>query len=189
MFIALITSRLAGPIASALAFALALGLVWQSVRIDGWPLIGGGYKAQLAQLQQQTSARALAQARAETAAYQARQNAMTKADAEAGAQAASALQNQTQTRTILRKVPVYVSSESDIACRVPWGAVRLLDAASSGADPDIVAAAIAPGQPDDAPSDVKLSEAVALLAVDLGIARENADQLTHLERAVGAQTK
>ena len=85
MFIALITSRLAGPLASALALVLAVGLVWQSVRIDGWPLIGGGFKAQLAQLQQQTSAQALAQARAEAAAYQARQSAMTKADAEAGA--------------------------------------------------------------------------------------------------------
>jgi hypothetical protein len=42
----------------------------------------------------------------------------------------------------------------------------------------------APGQPDDAASDVKLSEAVALLAADLGIARRNADQLTHLQKAV-----
>lgn len=189
MFLGLITSKLAGPIAVAIALVLAIGLVWQSVRIDGWPLIGGGFKAQVAQLQQQAAAQALTQARAEAAAYQARQSAMAKAEAEAGAQVLSARQNQTQTRTILRKVPAYVSSKSDVACIVPWGAVRLLDAAGSGADPAIAAAAIAPGQPDDAPSDVKLSEAVALLAADLGIARENADQLTHLERAVSAQTK
>jgi K+-transporting ATPase c subunit len=189
MFISLITSKLAGPVAAAIALVLAIGLVWQSVRIDGWPLIGGGYKAQVALLQGQASAQALAQAHADAAVYQARQSAMTKADAEAGAQALSARQNQTQTRTILQKVPTYVSSKSDVACTVPWGAVRLLDAAGSGADPDIVAAAIAPGQPDDAASDVKLSEAVALLAIDLGIARENADQLTHLERAVSARAK
>jgi hypothetical protein len=189
MFISLITSKLAGPIAPALALILALGLVWQSARINGWPLIGGGYKAQLAQLQQQASAQALTQARADAAAYQARQGAMEKADAEAGAQALSARQNQAQTQILLRKVPAYVSSKSDVACLVPWGAVRLLDAASTGADPDSVAAAIAPGQPDDAPSDVKLSEAVALLAANLGIARENADQLTHLEAAVGVQSK
>ncbi|HEY4078920.1 MAG TPA: hypothetical protein VGM26_18470 [Rhizomicrobium sp.] len=67
---------------------------------------------------------------------------------------------------------------------LPWGAIRLLDAAASGAGLDDVAAAIAPGQPDDAASTVKLSDAVALLAADLGIARQNADQLTHLEKAV-----
>jgi hypothetical protein len=64
-----------------------------------------------------------------------------------------------------------------------WGAIRLLDAAASGADLGDVAAAIAPGQPDDAASTIKLSDAIALLAADLGIARQNADQLTHLEKA------
>jgi hypothetical protein len=67
---------------------------------------------------------------------------------------------------------------------LPWGAIRLLDAAASGANLGDVAARIAPGQPDAAASDVKLSEAVALLAVDLGIARQNADQLDHLRQAV-----
>ena len=82
-------------------------------------------------------------------------------------------------------MPVYVSAKSDALCVLPWGAVRLLDAAASGADPAFVAAAVAPGQPDDAASDVKLSEAVALLATDLGRARDNADQLKHLESAIG----
>ena len=48
----------------------------------------------------------------------------------------------------------------------------------------VVPAASAPGQPDDTASDVKLSAAVALLAADLGIARQNAVQLEHLEKAV-----
>ena len=82
-------------------------------------------------------------------------------------------------------MPVNVSTKSNSACVVPLGAVRLLDAAASGADLRDVAAAIAPGQPDDAASDVTLSETVALLAADLGIARQNAGQLEGLERASG----
>ena len=62
--------------------------------------------------------------------------------------------------------------------------MRLLDAAASGADPADVRARVAPGQPDDAASDVTLSEAVALLATDLGIARQTADQLRQLQAAV-----
>jgi hypothetical protein len=65
--------------------------------------------------------------------------------------------------------------------------VRLLDAAASGADPDFVAAHVAPGVADDAPSGIALSDVVALLAADLAIARDNADQLIHLERAVGTK--
>ncbi len=38
--------------------------------------------------------------------------------------------------------------------------------------------------PDDAASDVKLSEIVALIAADFGIARQNAGQLEHLQKAV-----
>jgi hypothetical protein len=41
-----------------------------------------------------------------------------------------------------------------------------------------------PGQPDDAASDVKLSEIAALLAANFGIARQNAGQLEDLEKAV-----
>jgi hypothetical protein len=81
-------------------------------------------------------------------------------------------------------VPAYVSEKASAACVVPWGLVRLFDAAASGADPDDVGAAIAPGQPDDAASDVTLPALAALLAADLGIARENAGQLSHLQAAV-----
>jgi hypothetical protein len=90
-----------------------------------------------------------------------------------------------QIQTVIEKVPVYVSQSPDSACRMlPWGAVRLLDAAASGADPDSVRAAIAPGQPDDAASDVDLPSLVSVLATDLGIARQNAGQLEHLEKAI-----
>jgi len=89
-----------------------------------------------------------------------------------------------QIETIVEKVPVYVSEKSNAGCVVPWGVVRLLDAAASGASLDAAGAAIAPGRPDDAASDVALSEAVALLAADLGIARQNGDQLERLQKAV-----
>jgi hypothetical protein len=173
---------LKSPAATLCALVLAGGLVWQTGRIDGWPLVGGGLKAQIAGLQQRVAARDLADAKAQSAALAARATLADAANDQARLHAASDQAIQTQIQTVIRKVPVYVSEKSNGACVLPWGAIRLLDAAASGADIGDVAAAIAPGQPDDAASDVSLSEAVALLAADLGIARQNADQLGHLER-------
>ena len=176
--------RLAGPVAGACALLLAAGLLWQTARIEGLPLIGGGFKAQVTGLQQQIAVRDLAATKAEVAALQARARLADAAGAQARAAAVSDQAIQTQIQTVIREVPVHVSDASDHECVVPWGAVRLLDAAASGAELGDVAAHVAPGQPDDAASDVKLSEAVALLAADLGIARQNAVQLEHLEKAV-----
>jgi hypothetical protein len=178
--------KIAGPLAMACALLFAGVALWQTARIDGAPLLGGGFKAQIAALQGQIAARDLAAAKAEAAALAARQQWTAQAEAEARAHAATQAKTETQIQTVIEKVPVYVSEKASAACVVPWGAVRLLDAAASGADPDIVRAAIAPGQPDDAASDVTLPEAVALLTTDLGLARQNADQLEHLERAVAA---
>lgn len=47
---ALITSRLAGPIAAAVAALLFVLLTVQTVRIEGAPFFGGGYKAEVAAL-------------------------------------------------------------------------------------------------------------------------------------------
>jgi hypothetical protein len=176
--------KVAGPVAMLCALVLAGGLIWQTGRIDGWPVVGGGLKAQVADLQQQAAARDLAEARAQGAALAARAKLADAANDQARLHASGDQAIQSQIQTVIRKVPVYVSEKSNDACVLPWGAVRLLDAAASGADPDDAAARIAPGQPDDAASDVKLSEAVALLAADLGVARQNADQLGHLEKAV-----
>jgi len=154
------------------------------VRIDGLPLVGGGFKAEIAGLQQQLAARDLADAKARADALAARQKWIAAGEAEARAHLAASAATSRQIETIVEKVPVYVGEKSNAACVVPWGAVRLLDAAASGAGLDAVSTAIAPGQPDDAASDVTLSEAVALLATDLGIARDNADQLIRLEAAV-----
>jgi hypothetical protein len=188
--IAALLSRLGGwsaaPLATAAAIAFAAAFIWQSARIDGWPLVGGGLKAQVATLEQQIAAAQLSDANAAAAVLMARQKAADAANGEARAHLEARAASESRIRTIIKRVPVYVSAKSDSACVVPWGFVRLFDAAASGADPDFVAAAVAPGQPDDAPSDVTLSEAVALLATDLGHARQNADQLAHLEKAVAA---
>ena len=184
MIVDWLAGRIAGPVAAALALAFALLFLWQSARIEGWPLAGGGFKAEVAQLQADISALRLSDAEARAAILVAREKQAKAADAAAAAHIAGAAAIARQIHTIIEKVPVYVTQKSDSGCVVPWGVVRLLDAAASGAGPAAVAAAVAPGQPDDAASDVKLSEAVALLAADLGIARGNADQLRHLEAAV-----
>ena len=168
-----IAGRAALPLALAAALLLGGGLAWQSVRIDGLPLLGGGLKAQIASLQAAVAARDLTAARAQAAMLAAAQARAAAGQTQAMLAAREAQVIQTQTETLIRKVPVHVPVQSDRGCIVPWGAVRLLDAAASGASLDDAAARIAPGQPDDAASDVALSEAVALLAQDFGIARAN----------------
>jgi len=175
---------LGGRLAGGCAILLAAALAWQTARIDGLPLLGSGFKAQVADLQRRIAARDLEDARARAAMLAARAQQADAANGQARAHAAGDRKIQNQVQAVIGKVPQYVSAKSDSACVVPWGAVRLLDAAASGAGLDDVAARIAPGQPDDAASTVTLSEAVALLAADLGVARQNADQLDHLEKAV-----
>jgi hypothetical protein len=148
------------------------------------PALSGGFKAQIAGLQKQIAERELQDAKMQAALAMARQAQTASGETQARAQALAQTATEKQIQTVIRKVPVYVDAQSDKGCVVPWGFVRLLDAAASGADPGFVAAHLAPGQPDDAASDVSLSETLALLAADLGAARQNADQLTHLENAV-----
>lgn len=175
--------KLVGPAAVACALLLAVALAWQTARIDGLPLVGGGLKAQVASLTQQVAARDLSQAKAQSAALQARAQLADAQNVIARTASANDQAIQSQIQTVIREVPRAVSSPT--CAYLPWGAVRLLDAAASGAAIGDVAARVAPGQPDDAASDVKLSEAVALLAGNLGAARQNAGQLEALEKAVG----
>jgi hypothetical protein len=185
--IASLIARLGAPLSTALALTCAGGLLWQTARIDGWPLIGGGLKADVARLQGQILAnerrRAVRQAamlaeqarRAEAANGQARMHELAKRS------------NDEHLRKVTESVHVQIGEAGDRNCVLPWGAVRLFDAAASGTDPDAVAALVAPGLPDDAPSDVTLSEAVTLLAANLARARANASQLSRLQRAVEPQ--
>jgi hypothetical protein len=176
---------LRGSAATLLLAVLCLGgFVWQTARIEGLPLAGGGLKADIAQLRRTIAAQELADTKARADALAQRQAWAAQGQAQARAHLTASDAMRRQIETIVEKVPVYVSEKSNAGCVVPWGVVRLLDAAASGASLDAAGAAIAPGRPDDAPSSVALSEAVALLAADLGIARRNADQLDRLQKAV-----
>jgi len=183
-----LTSKIAGPIAAGLAVLFAVAFAWQTAQIDGWAVFGGGYKAQVAALtlQVKDNEKAWSDYRAQAAEIVAQANDRAKkaGDDAAAAHAAAQTANANLQAEINRKVTTYVSPKSDAACVMPWGAVRLLDAAASGSDPSAVAARVAPGVSNDSTSDVTLSEAITLLTDDLSIARDNADQLKQLQAAV-----
>lgn len=62
---------------------------------------------------------------------------------------------------------------------IPMGFVRVLDAASLGADPDTLS--LAPGQSDDSCAPVTAARLAASVAANYAIARENAEQLNALQ--------
>lgn len=64
------------------------------------------------------------------------------------------------SRTIIQKVPEYVTSDADARCVVPLGFVRLHDASATGNPP----APAAPGEPNDADSGLALSQVVPVIA-------------------------
>lgn len=84
----------------------------------------------------------------------------------------------TVTHTLVEKVPVYVTAQTDARFALPWGLVRLHDAAASGAMPT---AAAGPFGPDDAASNVAASEAAALIAANYGTCRSDQQRLADLQ--------
>jgi hypothetical protein len=103
--------------------------------------------------------------------------AVAVVDAHAAKHAAAAqIQIVTRTRTLLKEVPTYVTVRSPC---IPWGALRLHDAAVLGVD----ASTLQPpaGQSDDACSDVAPAAFVAGVVANYGAARQNAQQLNDLE--------
>lgn len=87
----------------------------------------------------------------------------------------------TQTQTLTREVTKYVPVEVDRGVVIPWGFVRVLDAAASGAG-DSSAIPLGAGKSDAAASDVTLSEIAALSAANDGACRANAEQLAALQQ-------
>jgi len=85
----------------------------------------------------------------------------------------------TVTRTLIEKVPTYVSATTDARFPVPWGFVRLHDAAAAG--DDLSAAAASPGRPDDGASDVAASEAAGVIAGNYGACRADQARLAELQ--------
>lgn len=86
------------------------------------------------------------------------------------------------TNTIVREITTRVTQQADAACPVPLGFVRVFDAAASGS-PAAGFAHRAP-EPDDAATDVVLSEIAAVSAGDLGACHANAEQLRQLQAVV-----
>jgi hypothetical protein len=97
--------------------------------------------------------------------------------AEAKAQAAITARTQIVTREITIHVP-------EIQPCIPYGLVRLLDAAARGSDP--ADAPIAPGQSDDSCAPISWRAFAQDLASDYGIGRANAEQLNALEADIRA---
>lgn len=92
---------------------------------------------------------------------------------------------QTVTRTLIQKVPVYVTPAADDRCVIPTGFVRLHDAAASGGASGLPGTA---GGPLDAPSGVELSAVGATVVANYGSALDwRAEALTW--RAWYAQQK
>jgi len=89
----------------------------------------------------------------------------------------------TVTKTILKKVPVYVTKEADAHCIIPVGFVRLHDAAANGVPslPDTS------GKPDDAASGVELSDIASTVADNYGTYNEVKAQLEGLQSWVKQQ--
>jgi len=87
-------------------------------------------------------------------------------------------------QTIVKEVPVYVSEESDRACTVPAGFVRLHDAAAEG-----VPIAPSAGPPDAAASGIALSAVAGTVAGNYTACHANAEQLEQLQRLLSEYEK
>lgn len=80
-----------------------------------------------------------------------------------------------RTKILIERVPVYVTPETDARYRLPWGFVRLHDAAAAGALLPAVPDAAA--EPHDAPAPVAVSDAGRTIALNYGACHANAAQL------------
>jgi hypothetical protein len=89
-----------------------------------------------------------------------------------------------QTRTIIEKVPIYVTRETDQRYPLSNGFVLLHDAAATGADPDALSGAAS--EPHDAASDVASSQAIGVIAGNYGSCRSDAERLRGLQEWVRA---
>lgn len=85
----------------------------------------------------------------------------------------------TQTVTITKEIPRYVTVHQDAIVCVPVGLARFMRAAAAGADP--AAFELASGQSDDACSDITATEMAGWISDFAGAAQGNTEQLTALQ--------
>lgn len=111
--------------------------------------------------------------------------AVVKVDS-AAAKTDAAAQTRIVTRyvTLTKEIPAHVPPSSPC---VPWGVVRLHDAAVLGVDPSTLQAPA--GQPDDACSDVSPSAFVATVTDNYRAGQQNAQQLDDLEADIAGRAQ
>ena len=98
--------------------------------------------------------------------------------------AASEQQSATRVeyRTLIQKVPFYVTAQADRSATVPVGFVRLHDEAANGSKvPDTAA------EPNDAPSGLALSTVAATVVDNYGLCKETRDNYIALQSWVTSQ--
>jgi hypothetical protein len=88
----------------------------------------------------------------------------------------------TRYKTLVQKVPTYVPVSSPC---IPWGLVRLHDAAAAGVDPSTLQPPASAA--DDACSDVAPDAFMATVVANYGLAAQNAEQLNALEADLRAR--
>lgn len=111
--------------------------------------------------------------------------AVTKADAVvAKSDELAQVKIVTRTRTLLQKVPVYVTTSTPC---IPWSVLRLHDAAVLGVDPS--ALPLPAGQSPNACSDVSTSAFVDTIIANYRAAQQNAQQLDDLIADANAREK
>jgi hypothetical protein len=130
---------------------------------------------------QRDDARAKAVALAAAADHMRRADAISLNGAIAEATAQQKLAD--EKSTIGREVRRHVASNSRLC--VPFGLVRVLDAASVGADPD--ALSLPAGQSDDSCAPAAADALAANVAANYAAARSNAEQLNALQAWVKAE--
>lgn len=85
-------------------------------------------------------------------------------------------------RTLVKEIPIHVPTS--VPC-IPWGVVRLHDAAVLGVDPASLPTPA--GEPDDACSDVSPRSFVTTVIANYEAAEQNAQQLNALEADLAAR--
>lgn len=156
--------------AAVVAAVVAAGIAWSAASVqkafDDRAL--SAYRIEAAQAQTAAVAAALATERAQVALTQKNSAAAAAANA----------QIKVEYRDRIKEVTRYVSVQADAVGCIPWGAVRVLDAAAQRIRPESLSAPA--GQSDDACSDLAPSAFTAAVLENYGIAYENADQLDRL---------
>lgn len=91
-------------------------------------------------------------------------------------------------KTIIKRIPTYVhvsTPSAPVPC-IPWGFVRLHDAAVLGVDPGSLPSAA--GQSDDACSTITYPALAGVIADNYAAARANGEQLNALEADIKARS-